>query len=102
MNVGRDVPEVVDKLQVLGSAERIADFFAAEGVTGVRGRVFACPIATYLHRETRRRRMASVTCHWVHAEGDEDSNIRIWDTPVGEFVANFDAGDYPQLEKEGS
>lgn len=75
-------------------ATRLAD----AGVTGLRGEPYECPVAWWMHRYLPDYMVSvegtGIIC--VSAEGD-----RTWlPTPVliDDFVAEFDAGNYPELE----
>jgi hypothetical protein len=95
------VPEVVDKLQALGSPRQIADFFASEGVLGWPGMRTACPLANYLRRETDVAIAVGTTYITVVMSWPPD-RIDTTETPIQDFVMGFDFGQYPELIEAGS
>jgi hypothetical protein len=106
VNPDHDVPEVIDKLQALGSAAQIADFFAAEGITGQLKEAERCPVANYIARETGCA--DTLVDHLFVTYGSDTAKtvnqiswVEIGGTPVGEFVADFDHGRYPKLTEDG-
>jgi hypothetical protein len=98
MNAYPTVAEVIDKLQALGSANQIAQFLSGEGITGVRTLLNSCPIANYLKRETGAEKVR-VNGFW--AENEERLTMYRDGTPIPAFIARFDAGLYPELERAG-
>jgi hypothetical protein len=106
MDMNPDVPDVIAKLQALGSPRQIAAFFESEGVTGYVKSAYACPVANYLVRETGCP--DAIVDHYTvayspdPAERDEVNLVSIYGTPVGDFVAGFDLGLFSQLREDGS
>jgi hypothetical protein len=102
--MNNDVPDVVAKLQALGSVRQIVDFFRAEGITGCAKASERCPVANYIRRETGCED-ASVDHYSIAYDCDRASTldeigwVSIYDTPVGNFVAGFDLGLFPELEE---
>lgn len=78
--------EVVERLELLGSADAIAAFLEAQGITGWKGCALACAIARYIERETGGP--------WVVWGLTGGPNVR-------GFINNFDLGDYPKLVESG-
>jgi hypothetical protein len=105
--MNNDVPDVVAKLQALGSPGQIADFFRGEGITGRVKASESCPVANYIHRETGCYD-ASVDHYTIAYDHDRASTldeiglVSIYNTPVGNFVAGFDIGLFPDLEAGGA
>lgn len=107
MNTDHDVPEVIDKLQALGSAGQIAQFLEDQGITGRVKEAESCPVANYIARQTGCAD-ALVDHLFITYGCDTASNVNqiswveIAGTPVGEFVADFDHGLFPKLNEDDS
>ena len=89
------VVELVGKLEALGSGRQIADFFQREGVRGFRDDGVSCPVARYLRYETGSWDV--LACAVFVQLGHGAIYLRD-DSPITEFIVNFDAGAYPALE----
>lgn len=95
---------LMDKLAALGSADAIAEFLAAEGISGaLEGVATKCPVAVYFARETGVTPCFGVDS-WspMHIEPDEESEAGgepYFDLPaaVGTFIEGVDLGHYPEL-----
>ncbi len=89
--------DVVDKLETLGSSRQIADFLEQQGILGVRGNAYSCAVAQYVERETGIMvgvniiRIAPVTAV------SDDEMVSLLGSPLSDFIAHFDAGNYPEL-----
>jgi hypothetical protein len=108
------VPEVLDKLNSLGSPDQIALFFQQEGIQAEPGRSETCAVAEYIRQETQVSKVI-VTPTSVSMLVDKflpPLAATPWDTEsfhfkdevdyptpptVQEFINKFDAGEYPQL-----
>lgn len=90
-------PEVaVAMLFSFDSSEEIAQFLAAEGITGFHQMTEACPIANYLNRETGLPVL--VDSGSVLFKKTPDIAVSFDNTDaVYDFVNDFDDGEYPEL-----
>lgn len=79
--------EVVERLDLLGSSQAVADFFATQGITGYRICPNDCPVARYVERETGGH-------HRVYGGLGLPPNVR-------DFIADFDRQRYPHLVVKG-
>lgn len=100
------VADVVNKLRTQGSSDQIAVLFEAEQVRGVRKRASLCPVANYIRRETGQDVRAHPLMITVITDG-RGKHLRFAPIvsvgprdPVGQFMARFDEGDYPELVVE--
>lgn len=97
----RYVPKLeaaVAKLSRLETAEEMAQFFKAEGITGQAAHASKCPVAQWLQREIGSPRVrVSATISIGHANG----TTTVMDSPtvVGDFFRAFDKGAFPYLRK---
>lgn len=83
---------VMDKLAGLGNAHVIAEYLAAEQITGDHD-AKSCPVSTYLQRESGERDI------WVGRWNWHTANSSYITLPpcVQSFVAMFDGGSWPGL-----
>lgn len=83
---------VTELLTRLGTTEeQVAFALRAAGITGWIGRGYRCPIANYL--TANGVTIGYVTCERIKL-GDAEA---VMPGPIGDFVAAFDEGRYPQL-----
>jgi hypothetical protein len=91
------VTETLAKLETHGSAEQIRGFFEAQEITGLRGSSTACPVQTYLVRETGES-CISVSRNWTNIIAPS-CHGKVPNSPAVEsFIDQFDAGRFPELE----
>lgn len=105
-----EVYQWASKLDAM-APDDIADFFAAEGVTGERRAPEDCPVANFLKRQANRPQVVCVSTHavrWVELLPDPDGSEFgefvdgvFWNSDgqsgIRSFVMRFDEGRYPQL-----
>ena len=91
--------EVLDKLGALGSARQIADYLAAQGVTGWPSLANRCPVSQWVLAESGLRISLSKS-GWDLWAPDDLMAERVGATPepVGEFIVAFDNGAYRELD----
>lgn len=98
------VEPYLEKLNSMKTSEEIRQFMVDEGILARRGDPHSCAIAEYVYRGSGR--VVSVGSHAVCPVGEPvytfgtrlEENFLSWHTTaMTEFVANFDAGDYPEL-----
>lgn len=94
---------LIEGLQELGTADRIADMFRENDIKGLRFQPCGCPVSRYLQANTGNPDInvspnaataydaVFTGCHTDRAEWSADS-------PVYDFITRFDSGDYPELE----
>lgn len=92
--------DTLGKLEALGSADQIADFFRQERIRGHKKNIWSCPVARYLYRELNFP-------VWVGPELDDeglaglDDGWHVVETNlpdhVNEFAIKFDVGVYEDL-----
>lgn len=97
----KTLPELLDKLDNLGNADVIAEFFLTEGVRGVRKNSVKCPIAKWLAVETGGKySVGSASVCPVHT-ADTDLTLANWGhhlpPAAQEFVLRFDKGEFDDL-----
>lgn len=92
-------PEVVlEKLGALGSSRAIAQFLKEEGVVGLRGVSWACPVANYVLRETEV--VISISEEGWNSRGAPYTSQRgCVPYTVARFIRCFDEGEFPAIEK---
>jgi hypothetical protein len=93
-------PEVaVEKLLGFDTPRAIATFLEAEGIRGIRGSAFYCPIALWL-RCTTAADLTSVGPRDLAVYLGDDRLTWEWSqkAPLGVFITSFDSGVYSQLE----
>lgn len=90
----------LERLSQFDDADTVATYLLAIGVRGDRAAAGSCPIATYL---SDSRHEVYVTRYATTVYRRETSDT-IWDTNnpmvVSDFVARFDTGSYPWLERD--
>ena len=97
--------DTLGKLEALGSADQIADFFRQERIRGTQKSPWACPVARYLNREVEAARIwvgpdlmnkgiAGLDDGWNTVEIGERTNLP---DHVNEFALKFDNGVYEDL-----
>lgn len=98
------VYKIVNKLHALGDADHIALFFTGQKIRGVKGMVDACPVASYIHRETGDHVTVApeaITAFPTDRDGGYwrpgESVALHREGPIVEFMARFDEGFYPEL-----
>jgi len=91
--------DVIAKLSEFETPAEIRRLFGDLGIKAMRGQGRYCAIAEYAFRESGERPRVSLTCgffadtqdgaffEWAHTKAMED------------FVGDFDAGMYPELER---
>lgn len=103
--IGVDKPnmyEVINKLQTLGSAKQVAQFFEANRIKGRQNASSYCPVANYVRQQTGAGAVA-VNCLSVAAmsfAGNGGFVLMEASSPVSRFIQTFDQGMYPQLVME--
>lgn len=93
-------PEVVDKLNALGSKDDIALFFKSENVTGVPCRVGWCILANYLGHQTGYATLMDyrpARLEWKAGSLLDSPETMSLTGPLLAFVRAFDHGEYPEL-----
>jgi hypothetical protein len=93
------ITDTVSMLCALGSADKIADHLANEGVKGNLDNADGCPLSIYL---TDRVGVHIHVSHYSLAVACPDGIVWLH-SPVlfHAFVKAFDSGAYPQLEQDG-
>lgn len=96
--------DTLGKLDALGSADQIADFFRQERIRGTQKNPWSCPVAHYLIRELNARiwvgpdlgnkGIAGLDDGWNDVEIGERTNLP---DHVNEFALKFDVGVYEDL-----
>lgn len=91
--------ELRAKLEALGTtADEVADTLRAKGVRAVRGRLqcTSCPIAVYMGGNT-------IVTPDESGWDPLGAAVRADNPPaVSEFIRRYDAGDFPDLQPEGT
>jgi hypothetical protein len=86
--------QALDILNGMGkTADEVADFLKAKGITGMKRESAHCPVANYLVSQGGDPR-AIIYSHYV-PPFDEDITTPL---PVFDFIITFDEGQYPELE----
>lgn len=87
---------IYDKLKDL-SADEIAQHLKHEGIRGLVGNPFHCPLANYFNRHATQ----ACEVHWdrIRWVARDSEAVQTYDCPTGvaEFVLFFDDGEYPDL-----
>lgn len=95
----KKVTELLEKLEALGSADQIRDYFVQEQIHGLRWMERACPVHTYLvhrlHCSSEQIRVSGVQARVSHSVCT-DSRVML-PREVATFVRNFDCAQYPEL-----
>lgn len=95
-----DLKELMDDLDAKGSAEGIAEFFAAKGVVGEVNCCWQCAVANYLSNRTKKTVMVGHThVSAFHDNGqtrDEVSMLGAYGNILA-FISQFDSGSFPNL-----
>ena len=86
------IERLLDNLESLGSPNAIAEFLRLQGCRGRRGDAFKCPVATYITQNTGAQQLLISKPLWTTI-----AETGITPPTVGQFVAMFDGGDYPDL-----
>lgn len=95
------VEPYIDKLRALTTPGEIRDFLVAEGVRGIKGKPWSCPVAVYV------RRGSGHTVSVQHTETSclDSGGHLIRGCPtllntvaMSTFMSCFDCGHYPELE----
>lgn len=94
----------MDKIQILlnslpDNADDIASYFKLQGIAGAKSRDTKCPLANYLRANGIAASVGSCTI----APLDTHYLLHTWvslPTACADFVNNFDAGLYPDLEAD--
>lgn len=93
--------QAIRKLAALGTADKIADFLLAEGITGGRGDSKRCPLARWLQREVGYEHIRISYRIRAVFEDYADFSTSI-PAPLAEFIENYDQKDlYGFLSGDG-
>lgn len=92
------ITELLVELEELGEPNLIAEYFEDEGIIATPCNAGICALAIYLQRYSGRDEINVGTSEAMVWHGAEMPDER-WDLGpvVREFVAEFDAGTYPEL-----
>lgn len=87
----------------LTDAEEVREFLVGEGITGSRGVVSFCPVAVLLRSKLEGSFLHGIPPHVSVSTTQIRVRNELIDTPrpVRAFIRKFDAGEYPELIKEG-
>lgn len=75
-------------------SSRVARSLQRMGVTGYRGRPYACPLANALDQKFPGHQWR------VHVDHVEDGAFIPTPAPVADFIVHFDAGGFPDLVRK--
>lgn len=84
-----------DKLTQFQTVEDLVSFFRGEKITGRREAADSCIIARWMQEQTREVVLVSAEDMWI---GDDMRNSLPHNAILGDFISNFDDGEYPDLE----
>jgi hypothetical protein len=91
---------VIAALEALpNDPDLIAEKFCADGITGIVGNVYACPLNTYIRRAVPELANGYLTT-WgmvLWDQGDFSKRVTMPDAAF-RFACRFDDGFYPELE----
>lgn len=89
-----------DVVAQLNSWKNVADELYKRGVKGVRDNCEACPIATYLCRETGMNIEVDIFAATFRDPDDPVDGVEFILAPtVSKFISRFDDGEYPDLDE---
>jgi hypothetical protein len=94
-----EIAKWLNELNELGSADAIADKLLKDGYEGNQGEPTSCPIARFL--DDKISGMEEIADMKVSVNGPDVKIVGDGSVPsprhVGDFVSNFDDGDFPDL-----
>jgi hypothetical protein len=86
-------------LALLKTPENIASFLRGLGFFGERREHDQCPLTSYLRSATRIACISVCAADTMHLDAETDVECIPNPKPVAQFVARFDRGCYPWLER---